>query len=516
MVMQASVHKNRVVFPWREDVKALLPDTLRITEGGRDLAVVNHGTVETKLLRNMGVDVPAPIMTQYDWADTTPFDSQRHTAAMLSTESRAYVLSSMGVGKTRAALYAFDYLRQCGLASRMLVVGPLSTLVDVWEREVFETFHHLRAQTLHGTKAQRLKRLEEDADIFVINHDGVGVILNELMASKFDVVVIDELASYRNPQTNRWKTLNALINKQQWRPVVWGLTGSPTPNAPTDAYGQVKLLTPGQVPRSFRYFQSETMTQLTQFKWIPRPGANEIVAKAMKPSIRYTLDQCHDIPETLFSTRHAPVSPTQDKLYKDVLNKFRAEYKGRQITAVNEGSKLSKLLQISSGFAYNEQKGVYIDAKARLKLVVELIEQADKKVIVFANFKWVCRALAEVIKEYYSVAIVNGDTPKSQRDQTFASFRRSKDPHVIVAHAGTMAHGLTLVEADTIIWYGPTMSPELYEQANARIRRPGQKHRTHVIHIESTPVEKTAFKRLQSKQKLQGMLLSLFEGEGQG
>jgi len=510
--MSVAVHNDKIVMPWRDDVAAILPEARRVEQSGKFYGVLKHGIVETKLLRNMGMQVPAPILTQYKWAGTTPFDSQRETAAMLSTEPRAYCLSSMGVGKTRAALYAFDHMRQTGVAKTMLVVAPLSTLVDVWEREVFESFFHLTAVTLHGTKAQRIKNLAEPADVYIINHDGVYTILNELIAAKFSVVVVDELGSYRNAQTRRWKALNLLINKQQHHPVVWGLTGSPTPNAPTDAYGQVKLLTPTKVPRSFRRFQLETMYQVTQFKWLAKATANEVVAAAMKPSVRFTLDECHDIPPTTYSMRHIEPTALQKQLYKQVFDKFRAEHKGHQITAVNEGAKLSKLLQISAGFAYADGRGAYIDAKARLREVIELIEQADKKVIIFASYKWMIRALAAVIYKYFSVEVINGDVPKKERDRIFAQFRRSKDPHVLVAHAGTMAHGLTLVEADTIIWYGPTMSSELYEQANARIRRPGQESHTHIICIESTPVEKIAFQRLQKKQKTQGLLLDMFEG----
>lgn len=507
---------NKLVLPYREDIAAILSDGTRLTTDGKEYLVLPHGIAETKLLRNMGMEVPAPILTQYRWAGTWPFDSQKHTAALLSTEPRAYCLSSMGVGKTRSVLYAFDFMKQVNIAKKLLVIAPLSTLVDVWEREVFEVFHRMTCSVLHGTRAQRLKRLEEPADVYVINHDGVATIIDELIRAKFDVIVIDELASFRNSTTQRWKFVNTLINKQPSLPVVWGLTGAPTPNGPTDAYGQVKLLTPSQVPRSFRRFQQDTMHQVSQFKWVPKANAHDIVAAAMKPSVRYTLDQCHDIPDTIYSMRHVPPTKVQASLYKKVFDHYAAEHKGNRITAVNEGAKLTKLLQISAGFAYSEGRGMYIDASSRMREVVDLIEQADKKVIIFANFKWVIRALAKVVGSQYSVATIDGSTPKKERDATFALFRKSKDPHVIVAHAGTMAHGLTLVEADTIIWYGPTMSAELYEQANARIRRMGQKAHTHVIHIESTPVEKRAFDRLKRKQKLQGMLLSMFEGEGSG
>lgn len=510
--MDALIHNNKVVVPYQEIIHSALPLSKVLDQGAKRFSVVEHGVAETKILRNIGFNVPAPILSQYDWAGSTPFDSQKETAAMLSTEPRAYCLSSMGVGKTRAALYAFDFMYKTGAAQTMLVIAPLSTLVNVWEREVFESFYHLRTAVLHGTKKQRLQALEQPAEVYIINHDGVATILKELVDKKISVVAIDELASLRNAQTKRWKMVNHLINKVPNPPVAWGLTGSPTPNEPTDAFGQVKLLTPNQVPRSFKRFQQDTMTQVTQFKWVPKKDANETVAKAMKPSIRFTLDECHDIPETTYSMRHVEPSATQAQVYRAVVDKFKAEIKGRQITAVNEGAKLSKLLQISGGFAYDGDKGIYIDAKARIKEVVDVIEQADKKVLVFANYKWMIRALTEVIGNFFTVATITGDTPKKERDATFASFRKSKDPHVIIAHAGTMAHGLTLIEADTIIWYGPPQSAELYEQANARIRRAGQKLHTHVIHIESTPVEKQAFLRLQKKQKMQGLLLDMFRG----
>jgi SNF2 family DNA or RNA helicase len=252
------------------------------------------------------------------------------------------------------------------------------------------------------------------------------------------------------------------------------------------------------------------MHQISQFKWIAKKDANVTVAAAMKPSVRFTLDECHDIPATTYSMRHVDPTSEQKMLYQALIDQLHLEYKGNEITAVNEGAKLSKLLQISAGFAYSDDKGVYINAKSRMKEVINLIEQADKKVLIFANFKWIIRALAEVVSNYYSVAVIHGDVSKGERDKIFAGFRRSNDPHVIIAHAGTMAHGLTLVEADTIIWYGPTLNSELYEQANARIRRPGQSSHTHVIHIESTPAEKKMFRRLQTKQKSQGLLLELF------
>ncbi len=506
--------RNLVVFPWKDAASTVLPDSKQVQLKGRKYGAVQHGAVETKLLRNLGYEVPAPILTQYEWP-APPYDSQKVTAALLTTEQRAYCLSSMGVGKTRAALYAYDFLRQVGAVSKMLVVAPLSTLVDVWDREIFECFPHLTSVVLHGTKKQRQKALLQDADVYIINHDGVGVVFDELHEMAPSVIVMDEFAVYRNAQTNRWKTMNRLVNRtDRGAPrFAWGATGGPTPNDPTDAFGQVKLLTPGRVPRSMRAFRQQTMTQITQFKWIAKPEAKDIVHQAMQPSVRYTLDECHDIPQTTYSMRHVPLSSKQALVYHMLLKQFRAQWDGNDILAVNEGAKLAKLLQVSAGFAYDEDgEGIYLDASERVKEVLNVIEQADHKVLVFASYKWMVRGLHKVISKKFPAAMITGDTPKKERDQIFAAFRRSSDPHVIVAHPGTMAHGLTLIEADTIIWYGPTLSNEIVTQANARIRRAGQTKKTHVVCIESTPVERQAYKRLQSNQQMQGLLLELFEG----
>lgn len=510
--------QDKVVVPWSDQMGVLL-GAKKALANGRPYAVVDHCEDATRLLRNMGLTtLPAPILSQYNWSKSTPFDSQKVTAALLTMESRAYILSTMGVGKTRAALFAFDYLRGKGI-NPALVVAPLSTLTSVWDREVFEVFPHLRVVVLHGSKKKRLELLNTPADIYVINHDGVKVITEELAQREWGAIIVDEASAYSNPGTDRWKAMNRIVNKPNRTgglTRMWAITGSPTPDAPTDAFGIAKLTTPWTVPRSARRFQMMTMTQLSQFRWVARPDANDVVNAALKPSVRFTLDECHDIPPVTHSWRHVPMTPLQEKLYKTMTNQLVVEMRGQQVAAVNEASKLNKLLQISAGFMYSEDKGIFIDSSPRLLELFDIIKQSEKKVLVFANYKWLVRALAVAVGHKYSVAEITGDTPKKERDETFTSFRFSAHPHVIVAHAGTMAHGLNLIEATTIVWYGPTLSSELYEQANARIRRPGQTCKTHVIHIESSHAEKRAFSRLRHKQKMQGLLLELLEGVHEG
>ena len=510
-----ATNRQTLIIPHRTDVAQLIPSSKAFKHHGKSLLAVPHKLEEWRLLRNLGVQAEHPIHHYYQWPGMPPFESQRDTAAMLSANRRAYVLSSMGVGKTRAALYAYDYLRQTKLVRKVLVVAPLSTLVPVWQREVFQSFEHLRTVVLHGTRKKRQMLLREKADIYVINHDGIKVIQNELIAAGFDVVIVDELASYRNRQTDRWKMLQPLVTKAKF---AWGLTGSPTPNEPTDAYGQVRLITPEHMSCSFRAFKQQTMRQVSTFRWIEREEANEVVHRAMQPAVRYTLDECHDLPPVTYQTRDVELSPAQKKAYRQMMNDYAADIKDKRLTAANEAVKVGKLLQLGCGFMYDsEGKPMYVGAKARLKLLLELIEEAEAKVIVFAPFTAAVRLIELVLVKKlgaHAVARIDGSVTKTQRDHIFSQFRNSAHPRVLAAHPGTMSHGLTLTEANTIVWFAPTYSAETWEQANARINRPGQTRHTHIVKIESTPIEKGIYRRLAKRTRMQGVLLDMFKQQG--
>lgn len=503
--------QGKIVFPYRADVENILgPAAKRFETGGAPWLAVPHKVDTVRLLRNLGLNPASPVQLMYDWAGGKPFDSQKITADMLTINKRAYVLSEMGVGKTRAVLYAYDYLRRESYVKSLLVVAPLSTLVSVWENEVFENFHHLTTAVIYGDKKRRLKILAQPADIYIINHDGVEVLHKELFARQdINCITVDELASYRNARSNRWKYMRPIVARADY---AWGLTGSPTPNEPTDAYGQVKLLTPERVSFSFKSFRDATMRQLGPFRWVNRDDANETVLATMQPSIRFTRDQCFDLPPTTYSARDVRLDPAVEKLYKKMCDELSVQVKAKQITAANEGVKLSKLLQLSAGFVYDaDGKGHYIGGVKRFKEIMELIDAAEGKSIVFAPFKYFVELLAGVLGKRYSVGMIHGDVPKAKRDQIFTTFQKSTDPKIIVAHPKTMSHGLTLVEANTIIWAAPAPGPETYEQANARITRSGQKRNTYIVHVQATKAEQHIYSRHQKQLKNQGVLLDMFE-----
>jgi len=493
-----------------ERVTTVIPTAKPFLFRGKTLVAVPHRQDETKVLRNLGFDVPAPIEHYYEWSGQyAPFKAQLATSSFLTQHPRAFVLNDMGTGKTLATLWAFDYLRSIGKAKKMLIVSPLSTLERTWADEVFMHFPHLTVAVLYGTKDRRLKMLNEDVDIYLINHDGIKTIEAELVDKKeIDTVVVDEVASFRNASTSRWKSLRKICDGRQR---LWGLTGTPIPNLPTDAWAQCRLISPDRVPPYFGKFRDSVMKQLGQFKWVPRDNATEIVADAMQPAIRFSRDECVDLPPCLYQDRSVPMTPEQAKAYKQMLSQLKMEFSNQEVVAVNEAVKMQKLIQIACGLVYDSQgNDVILPNDNRIGVVKEVIEEAGTKVIVFVPFKGVLHHVADQLRKEFGedkVAELSGETPKAARDDIFFRFQKGKDLKVLVAQPAAMSHGLTLTAASVVVWYAPVTSNEVYQQANARITRPGQKHNQLIVNVESSDVERRVYKRLQTKQSMQGLLL---------
>jgi SNF2 family DNA or RNA helicase len=516
------IHKEKkaVVLKLRNPsrVTTVIPTAKLVEHKGSTLVAIPHRPDETRVLRNLGFEVPEPMPIHYDWPKVSgkhsPFSAQLDTASFLSMNSRAFCLNGMGTGKTNSALWAYDYLRRTKTVNKVLVVCPLSTMERTWADSAFQTFPHLDCVVLHGTRERRNKLLAQDVDIYVINIDGLSTIKDALAKRPdIDLIVVDELALARNSGTDRWKILNTICNKQAPRRV-WGMTGSPTPNAPTDAWAQCKLVTPDNptLPKYFSAFRDRVMRQITPFKWAARQDANEAVYQMMQPAIRFSLDDCVDLPEQTFITRDVALTPEQNKAYKDMLNKLSTEYAGGQILAVNEAVKANKLIQIACGVAYGtDGEHVIIPSKPRMDVLKEVIEESEGKVIVFVPLTGALESVASELRKDFTVETVHGGTSKADRDRIFNEFQRGLDPRVLVANASTMSHGLTLTAATTIVWYAPVHSNETYEQACARVRRPGQTRTTVIVHIAGTDVERRVYKRLQDKQSMQGVLLDMMK-----
>ena len=476
-----------------------------------DQVVVPHTIETTRLARNLGFHVPSPIRVRYDWCGDTPFEAQEVTASLMVQNPRAFILSEIGTGKTRAALYALDFLLREGVIKHALVTAPLSTLSQVWDKEIFKYFPHLTTKVLHGSRQQRKALLAEPADIYIINHDGIETIQAELCGKDFGAIVIDELSYFRNGTTDRWKSANKLCSGGV--PYVWGLTGSPTPNEPCDAYSQIKLLRPEAVPKYFKHFKELTMTQFSQFRWVARPTALETVYGAMQPGVRYLRKEIAELPETCYKTIDCPLTPEQARVYKQLYDRSFHAFQQGQVTALNEGVLMSKLLQVAGGYVYTTTRAtVALDNSTRTDALLEVLEEADGKVIIFVGFIHAAEALHKLLtNKGIGCELVTGSTNLTHRNRVFSDFQSGAGCRVLVAHPGCMSHGLTLTAANTVVWFTPTTSLETYEQANGRITRPGQTRKTLIVHLCGSAVERRLYQNLQKKAQIQGTLLGMFE-----
>lgn len=513
-----------IVVPKKKALVFNLKNTARVTQviptaksfdyKGKTLLAVPYRLDEAKVLNNLGFKVPSPIRYFYEWPGKfKPFNHQLVTAEFLTLHTRGFCLNDMGTGKTLSVLWAIDYLMKIGQVKKALIISPLSTLERVWGDEIFVNFPKRSYTIVHNaSRDRRIKLLEQDSDFYITNHDGVKVLRDELAAREdIDCVVIDELAAFRNSGTERFKAMKEVATGRTW---VWGLTGSPTPNAPTDAWAQCRLITPDAVPKYFGRFRDLTMRKITQFKWVPREEALTVVKNAMQPAIRYKRDECIDLPPTTVTTRHVEMSTEQRRMYKDMLNRLKTEYGTGQVLAVNEAVKMTKLLQIACGVAYSpEGESVVIPAHERVEVVREVIEEAEGKVIVFVPLTGALEHVASELRKDFSVEVVHGETSVAKRNDIFRDFQQAADPRVLVAHPKTMSHGLTLTAATVIIWFMPVYDNETYQQACARITRPGQTKNTLIVHIEGSEVERRVYSKLAGKEAMQGTLLQMIKDE---
>lgn len=500
-------------------IETLFPEYKRAEIQGETIYAVPATLDAARVLRNIGVEAPSPIRSEYDWPirpDWKPRASQIATAEFFTLNPRGYCHSSMRVGKTMATLWAIDYLQRVGLVQRALIIGPLSSLELAWADNIFINFPRKKYAVLHGSADSRRRLLAQRPDIAIINHDGIEVLLTELLADKdINCVVLDEAHEYKTSTTKKWKALNKLITNLPANSWVWGLTGTPTPQSPVDAYGQAKLIRPEACRSTFTAFKNETMQQFGPFRWVPRAGSEAIVKKVLSPSIRFERSEVTDIEPCLIE-RHAELSPDQAKHVNALIRNAVTEVDGSAVTAVNAAVLVSKITQACCGVLYGtDGEFLRIDFGPRLKVLEELIENnAPDKCLVFVPFTGALNAIAGELRKRWSVEIVDGSVGISKRNQIFSDFQKTPNPHIIVAHPQTMSYSLSLTAASLVIWYAPPAGGnKIYQQACARIDGSEQKNKMDIAHISSCKVERHAFSVVQGKGKYQDVILDMMRGK---
>ena len=511
--MIPKIVKGHICFstPNAQALRNYFPDVRQAEVSGENIYAVPATLDAARLLRNIGIEAPSPIRSEYDWPiipGRAPYWWQVDTAEFLTLNPRCFCLNQPRTGKTMSTLWAIDYLQKIGAIGRCLVVAPLSTLEIVWGESVWYNFPRKKHAVLHGSADKRRALLKQEHDIYLVNFDGIEIIQEELR-SRSDIthVVIDEIRTMFNAKTKRWKAMKSIITPER---TAWGLTGTPTPNAPTDAYGQMKLIKPENFTGHFTHFKNTVMQQFGVFKWVPRRGHEEIVKKCLSPAIRFTRDVVTDMEPQLIE-RHTELSPQQAKHLNELMKQAVTDIEGNVVTAVNAAVLISKIIQASLGAVIGTGGEIAeIDFGPRLKVIEDAIEENNEKVILFLPFTAALNAYARELKKKWSVAVVDGGVSAGARAKIFSDFQREKDPHVLVAHPACMAHGLELASASLIIWGSAHANADQYGQANCRIDGGAQKVKIDIMHITATRQERMIFQALREKRKLQDVVCELF------
>jgi SNF2 family DNA or RNA helicase len=268
-------------------------------------------------------------------------------------------------------------------------------------------------------------------------------------------------------------------------------------------------------PKYYGVFRDTVLRKVTQFKWVPKSNAQEIVHKVLQPAIRFEKKDCLDLPLVTHIEREAPLTPQQRKYYNELKNQLLFEASGEEVSAINAATKLNKLLQISGGAVYTDTGEVLeFDVSNRLNVVLEVVEEASHKVLVFIPFTHTIELLrARMEKEGISCDVINGKVPVNKRTDIVDKFQREAHPKVLLIQPKAASHGLTLTAADTIIWYAPTTSVETYLQANARIDRAGQKNAMTIVHIKGSPVEERLYSMLRGNIENHEKIIDLYRQE---
>jgi SNF2 family DNA or RNA helicase len=488
----------------------------RFDDGSASIAIY-WGLDEARVLKNLGVkDVPSPITRRYHWPGRyIPMAHQIETAGFLTMHRKAFCFSEPGTGKTLSALWAADYLMQRGDIRRCLILCPLSIMHSAWLADMTSSIIHRSAIIAHHAQAsRRIEMVQQDYEFVITNYDGLNLIADEVKNDgRFDLVIVDEANAYKTSTTKRWKSLQKIVTPDTY---LWMMTGTPASQSPADAYGLAKFVNPNGVPRFYTAWRDQVMNKITMFKWAPKADAPQTVHAALQPAIRYTKAQCLDLPPVITMVREVPLTPQQNKYYTMLKEQMLIQAAGETISAVNAAAGVSKLLQISCGAAYTDMKEVVeFDSAPRLAVLEEILDETDRKVIIFALFRSTISAIhAYLLKKNITTEMIHGDVTPVKRGDIIRRFQNEPDPRVLVMQPQASAHGITLTAADTVVFYGPLMSVEQYTQCIARADRKGQNSdKVTVIHIQGSPIEKRMFKALEGKVNDHSLLTKMFDIE---
>lgn len=440
-----------------------------------------------------------------------PHDYQRAAMQWILDKPKCGLFLDMGLGKTVTTLTALDYLMyQEFEIDKALVVAPKRVVTDTWARECqkWDHLNHLKVSPIVGTPRERRAAIRRQADIYLVSRDNIKWLIETLDGYwPYDVLVLDELSSFKNPQTNRFKALRKVAYKCKR---VIGLTGTPAPNGYTDLWSQIYLLDQGKrlgkTLTDFRRRYCEAIRYPNFVKWsVPKEQLHDIDRKISDICISMTAKDYLKLPPVYSIITNVTLDAKAQRAYDEMKQEAVLELAGTEIIGVTAAALMNKLLQIAGGAVYDEDGAVTEIHDAKLEALEQIIEESQgQPVLVFYSYRFDVDRIRRRFPEARTM----------ETDQDISDWNAGKVP-VMLAHPASCGHGLNLQEGGHIIvWFGPTWSLELYQQANARLNRQGQDKPVMIYHlIASGTVDERVMEAIENKSTTQAALIDCVKAE---
>ena len=447
-----------------------------------------------------------------------PHKYQQYAIEFIKQHPIAAILLDLGMGKTSIVLSCLNYLMfETFEVSKVLIIAPLRVARNTWSDEIKKWDHlqGLRYSIAVGTAAERIKALKADADIYIINRENVPWLVEESgLPFDYDMVVVDELSSFKNWNAKRFRALMKVRPKVKR---VVGLTGTPSSNGLMDLFAEFKVLDMGERLGRFisqyrvNFFKPDRMNGPIVYTYKLLPGAEDrIYEKISDITISMKAEDYLEMPELISTEYKVYLDDSERAKYEELKNELVLQLPGAEITAANAATLSGKLSQLANGAIYDDDGSVNAFHERKLDALEDLIESANGKPVLVAYwFKHDLKRIEERLKA------LKVDFQRLDSDESIRKWNAG-ELQVGLIHPASAGHGLNLQDGgNTMIWFGITWSLELYSQTIGRLFRQGQKSKTvTVIHIITDgTVDERILKALEAKDSTQRALIDAVKAE---
>lgn len=440
-----------------------------------------------------------------------PHDYQKYAIEYIKSHPITALFLDMGLGKTVTTLTAIrDLMYDTFEVRRVLVVAPLRVARDTWPEEIRKWDHlkELTCSVVVGNMVERRRALQKEADIYIVNRENLAWLYQNSRLD-FDMVVLDELSSFKNAQSKRFKAMKAMRPKVKR---IVGLTGTPSGNGLMDLWAEFRLLDMGERLGKYisqyrsLYFKPDKRNGMVVFSYKPLPGAEEVIYRQIADiTVSMKANDYLEMPKLVSVAKEVTLSEKEKKRYDELKKSLVLELPGGEVTAANAASLTMKLSQMANGAIYTDDKNVVSIHDRKLDALEDLVESANGQPVLVAY--WFKHDKDRIQKRM--------EARELKESQDFADWNARKIP-VALIHPASAGHGLNLQQGGSIlIWFSLTWSLELYQQTNARLWRQGQQSRTVIIQhiVAKGTIDERILKVLEHKDGTQAALIDAVKAD---